>query len=136
MKPEEQQQRLDAIIAEDPRFKRDAYLFISESVAYAMAKMREQGEVRHIEGQELLEEIREYALERFGPLALDVLQDWGIYSCEDIGDIVFHMVESHLLGASENDSPDDFKNGYDFREAFLQPFMDNHDSPPIPPRIA
>jgi len=135
MKHEQQQQRLDKIIKEDPRFKRDAYLFVSEAVAYTMAKLREEGVPRHITGQELLDGIREHALETFGPLTLDVLQDWGVGSCEDFGAIVFNMVEHSLLGASDEDSPEDFTGGYDFHEAFLKPFLDAPDPLPTPPGI-
>ena len=32
-------------------------------------------------GQELLEGIRLYALERYGPMALMLLQEWGVQAC-------------------------------------------------------
>jgi uncharacterized repeat protein (TIGR04138 family) len=32
------------------------------------------------------------------------------------------MVEHRLLGKTETDSRDDFKDGYDFEEAFVAPF--------------
>jgi len=43
--------------------------------------------------------------------------------CEDFGEIVFNMVENHLLAKTKKDSPEDFKGGYDFEEAFRQPFL-------------
>ena len=43
--------------------------------------------------------------------------------CEDFGEIVFNMVESSLLGKTENDSREDFKGGYDFFEAFRKPYL-------------
>ena len=136
MKHEQQRQRLKAVIESDPRFKLGAYLFVSEAVGYTMAKCRDEEGIGHISGQELLEGIREHALQQFGPLTLDVLQDWGVSSCEDFGAIVFNMVEHRLLGASENDSAEDFKNGYDFREAFLMPFAQTAKPPVKPERIA
>jgi uncharacterized repeat protein (TIGR04138 family) len=51
-------------------------------------------------------------------MARTVLEHWGIRSCEDIGEVVFNLVGSGVLSASDNDSRDDFKGGYDFREAF------------------
>lgn len=133
---DKQQQRLKDILAEDSRFRQDAYLFVGEAVAFTMAELSQKGQTRHISGGELLEGIRKYALEQFGPLTLDVLQDWGVNSCADFGDIVFHMVEHNLLGASEEDSQEDFRPGYDFREAFLQPFIDDGENCPDAPLIA
>jgi uncharacterized repeat protein (TIGR04138 family) len=90
---------------------------------------------RHISGRELLEGIRELAIERFGPLALDVLREWGVRRTEDFGNIVFNLVNAGLLGASDEDSPRDFAGGYDFNEVFVKPFLEP-ESPPGPlPKI-
>ena len=82
-----------------------------------------QDEVCHVSGQELLDGIRDYALQQFGPMTLSVLEAWGIQRCEDFGEIVFNMVETRLLAKTEHDSRDDFKSGYDFHEAFRKPFL-------------
>ncbi len=82
-----------------------------------------KGEVRHVSGQELLAGIRSYALEQFGPMAQMVLNEWGIQNCEDFGELVFNMVETNLLAKTTEDSREDFKNGYDFFEAFRRPFL-------------
>ena len=52
-----------------------------------------------------------------------VLEEWGIRSCQDFGNMVFLMVENNLLRKQEQDSPADFKNGYSFDEAFREPFL-------------
>ena len=39
------------------------------------------------------------ALERFGPLARTVLEHWGIHATEDLGDIVFALVEDKVIRA-------------------------------------
>ena len=54
---------------------------------------------------------------------LAALEEWGITSCEDFGQMVFLMVENGLLRKTEQDSPEDFKNGYSFHEAFRVPFL-------------
>ena len=56
-------------------------------------------------------------------MTLTVLHEWGLRSCEDFGEIVFNMVEANLLAKTETDSREDFKAGYDFHEAFRQPFL-------------
>ena len=42
---------------------------------------------------------------------------------EDIGEVVFNMVDKNLLGSSEEDNIDDFKNGFDFNKEFSKPFQ-------------
>ena len=74
-------------------------------------------------GEELLEGAREYALRQFGPLAKTVLEHWGIHRCEDVGNIVFNMVRQEILGQSDRDSIESFRNGYDFDDAFVKPFL-------------
>lgn len=115
---------LGGILRRDPRFDRDAYLFVREGLDFTikMLKKESAGAGRHVTGQELLEGLRRYALDQFGPLTKTVLNHWNIHRCEDFADIVFNMVESGILGKSEKDHRDDFKGGYDFDEAFVKPF--------------
>jgi uncharacterized repeat protein (TIGR04138 family) len=75
-----------------------------------------------VSGQELLEGIREFALEQYGPMTFALLEGWGLRRCEDFGEIVFHLVDYGVLGKTEQDRREDFAGGYDFREAFLRPF--------------
>ena len=69
-----------------------------------------------------MEGMREYALQEFGPIARRVLSEWGITECVDFGNIVFNLVNEGLLGKTDEDSIEDFMDGYDFTEAFLHPF--------------
>lgn len=123
------EQVLETIVARDTRYPREAYYFVREALDVAQRKFAKSGgksakdKPAHVSGQQLLEGIRAHALEQFGPLTLMVLEEWGIRSGEDFGEIVFNMVESSLLGKTENDSRDDFKGGYDFFEAFRKPYL-------------
>lgn len=116
---------LEQIRTADPRFPRDAYLFVREALDHAQGTIAKdgRGRPRHISGQELLEGIREFALAQFGPMAMTVLEEWGIHCCRDFGDIVFNMVDNGLLSKTEKDSRADFEGGYDFAEAFRKPFL-------------
>jgi len=87
---------LEILTIKDPRYPREAYLFVREALDHTqriLAKDK-QGAIRHISGQELLSGIREYASTQFGPMAMTVLQEWGIHSCQDFGELVFNMVET------------------------------------------
>jgi uncharacterized repeat protein (TIGR04138 family) len=90
------EEALDFIRRADPRYQRDAYLFVREALDYTQKTMGKdgRGRIRHVTGQELLAGIREFALNQFGPMAMMVLEEWGIRSCEDFGEIVFNMVET------------------------------------------
>jgi uncharacterized repeat protein (TIGR04138 family) len=113
------------IVARDPRYRREAYLFVREGLDATQKLLAQRGQqgVRHVTGQELLAGIREYALELYGPMAMLVLQEWGVCRCEDFGDIVFNMIDSGLLAKTDTDRREDFQAGYDFFEAFRRPFF-------------
>lgn len=132
------EETLPQIIAKDPRYSRDAYLFIREALDFTQKNVAKEinGQLRHISGQELLGGIREFALQQFGPMAMLVLEEWGIKRCEDFGEIVFNMVEASLLAKTDTDSREDFKNGYDFFKAFRKPFLpeSKNSSPELAPK--
>jgi uncharacterized repeat protein (TIGR04138 family) len=115
---------VEQILSKDARFHRDAYSFMREALGFTQKLIGKEnlGKIRHVSGQELLDGVRQFALQQYGPMTLTVLEEWGIHKCRDFGDIVFNMVESGLLSKTETDSRDDFQNGYDFNDAFLKPF--------------
>jgi uncharacterized repeat protein (TIGR04138 family) len=115
---------VEQILEKDPRFARDAYAFVREALDFTQKLIgrENKGNVRHITGQELLDGIRQFALQQFGPMAVTVFEEWGVKNCRDFGDIVFNMVEISLLAKTDKDSRDDFQNGYDFTDAFRKPF--------------
>ncbi|HNT15150.1 MAG TPA: hypothetical protein PKO21_09880 [Verrucomicrobiota bacterium] len=116
---------LDLILAKDPRYHRDAYLFVRDALDYTQKNISKtgKGEVRHVSGQELLTGIRQFALRQFGPMTLTVFEEWGVRRCEDFGELVFNMVDIGLLGKTAQDRREDFAQGYDFVEAFKAPFL-------------
>jgi uncharacterized repeat protein (TIGR04138 family) len=115
---------VEQILAKDARYTREAYLFVREALDYTqkLAAKEPRGQIRHVTGQELLDGIRRFALNQFGPMAMTVLEEWGVHNCRDFGEIVFNMVEIGLLAKTDKDSRDDFQNGYNFTDAFRKPF--------------
>src|SRR6476659_10074927 len=115
---------LDSIVASDPRFSRDAYVFLRDALDFTTKQQKKiKGTtVRHVAGPELLEGVRQYALKEFGPMVITVFSSWGINRCEDIGHMVFNLIGAGIFGKTEEDSIEDFKNVYDFNEAFAKPF--------------
>jgi uncharacterized repeat protein (TIGR04138 family) len=119
------EEALETIHAKDPRYDQDAYLFMREALDFTQKNIGRdnRGRVRHVTGQELVEGIRDYALQQFGPMALTVFEHWGIRNCQDFGEIVFNMVDFGLLAKTDKDNRMDFEGGYDFEEAFRNPFL-------------
>jgi len=115
---------LDSIVASDPRYQRDAYVFLRDALDFTTKQQKKvKGvSVRHVTGPELLDGVRRYALKEFGPMVMTVFENWGIRSCEDVGNIVFNLIGAGVFGKTEEDSIEHFKNVYDFEEAFVKPF--------------
>jgi uncharacterized repeat protein (TIGR04138 family) len=115
---------LDSIVTSDPRYQRDAYVFLRDALDFTTKQQKKTKgvSVRHVTGPELLDGVRRYALKEFGPMVMTVFDNWGIRSCEDIGNIVFNLIGAGVFGKTEEDSIEDFKNVYDFEEAFVKPF--------------
>ncbi len=110
---------MDQIRLREPRFHERGYLFVLAALEYAQARRSER---RHISGADLARAVRDLAIERFGVLAREVLEYWGIRRTEDVGDVVFALVDLELLAAQPNDTRDDFAGVYDFDVAFARDY--------------
>ena len=115
---------LDSIVASDPRYQREAYIFLRDALDFTTKQQKKAKgtTVRHVSGPELLEGVRQYALKEFGPLVVTVFDNWGIRSCEDIGHMVFNLIGAGIFGKTDQDSIEDFKAVYDFQDAFAKPY--------------
>ena len=122
---------LNRIVEVDSRYQRDAYVFLRQALDFChkceikagkKTRIVEKAGENHVSVAQLLDGIRQYALEEYGPMAMMVLNSWGVKSCEDFGEIVFKMVEHRLLSVTEQDTREEFRKGFDFFEAFRAPF--------------
>jgi uncharacterized repeat protein (TIGR04138 family) len=108
--------RLLDIVRRDPRYPLTAFEFVRDAVTHASQAVH--GGQGHVTGAELLESVRSLARERYGVLTPDVLESWGVRSTLDVGRIVFRLVDEGLLGKTDEDSLDDFRDVFSFEEAF------------------
>ena len=116
------------ICKEDPRFDRKAYDFVRLGLDHTVKELRKKDAARadksrHVSGAELLDGLRVYALDQFGPLTKTVLNAWGVTRCTDFGDIVFNLIEYSVFSKTESDRREDFADLYDFDAAFVKPFQ-------------
>ncbi len=108
---------------EDGRYSPEAFRFLFESLEHAVrlaGKDAAEGTERHVTGQEVLQGMREFALEAFGPLAAHVWRSWGVHDSMDWGRIVFLLVDAGMLKQREEDSINDFREGFDFDDIFVE----------------
>lgn len=129
-------EEIKRICKADPRYHRGAYHFVRAGLNATFKLLGQDGNPlagQHVSGQQLLEGLRVFALDQFGPLTLTVLHHWGIHCCSDFGNIVFNLIEAGVFGKSEADDIADFETGYDFEVAFSQPFEPTQNNPDSDP---
>jgi uncharacterized repeat protein (TIGR04138 family) len=116
------------IVKEDARYDRKAYDFVRHGLDHTVKEIKKKdgpktGKSRHVSGPELLDGLRVYALEQYGPLTKTVLNSWGVKRCQDFGEIVFNLIEYNAFSKTDNDRREDFAGLYDFDDVFVKPFL-------------
>jgi len=116
------------ICKEDARFDKKAYEFVRQGLDHTVKELRKKEaskaeRSRHVSGPELLQGMRIFALDQYGPLTKTVLNAWGVKRCRDFGDIVFSLIEYNVFSKTESDRPEDFSDVYTFEEAFVKPYL-------------
>lgn len=99
----------------DQRYRIGAYEFVLNGMEFFLTSI---GEKRHVTGQELTNGLLFFAEKQFGPLALSVLQYWGIHRTDDIGNIVYNMIDLGIMSRQPDDSIDHFHDVIDINEFF------------------
>ncbi len=136
--------QLARVIARDPRYTIESYAFVLEALREARnqklkRKRRKRDQERavggrkpahaavpgappgdpsgHVTGRELCHAARRLAVGYYGMLAITVLDQWGIRSTSDIGEIVYNLIASGDLDRTPNDQRSDFDHVFDFAKA-------------------
>lgn len=124
-----------AIVKSDARYEAGAYHFVRRALDHTLRQMDERGgespreNSRHVSGTELLEGIRQYAVDQYGPMTLTLFEQWGVQRSEDFGEIVFNLVDYGVFGKTETDQREDFRGALDFHEAFAKPYLPRNPLP-------
>ncbi len=111
--------KLRSLAEADGRFSVEAYLFVFEALSVAQQLF---GRERHVTGRELLDGIKALARKRYGRMAKQVLNSWGIRTTDDFGAIVFNLVRAELMSRTADDRVEDFHAVYDFQQAFVSDY--------------
>jgi uncharacterized repeat protein (TIGR04138 family) len=119
------EQSVVSILKRDRRFDPHAYFFLKDALDFTLKRISESngGQARHVTGPELLAGYRDYALEQFGPMASTLMDEWSIRKCQDVGDMVFNLIEEQVFGKQESDKKEDFSEAFDFQASLVTPFL-------------
>jgi len=143
-------QKIAHLVRQDRRYRFEAYVFVFEALRYAQEQMglgaehpsevhgaeeelggwsgsveERQTASRHLTGQELCHAIRRFALEQYGYMAKCVLNQWGVYTTGDFGNIVFNLIEIGEMRKTRDDKREDFDDVFDFDKDLTEAFHIN-----------
>lgn len=110
----------EQIAREDGRYNPAAFRFVYEGLGYTAKNIAT--EPKHVSGQILCEGLKNLAVEKWGRMAMLVLNTWGVGKTQDFGDIVYLMIENKWMSAQPTDSIEDFDDIYDFQTIFKDQF--------------
>lgn len=115
------------------KYHPDAYRFVDQALRYTQRRLRRSAEhaaeeeldeeAAHISGRELLDGVRELAINEFGLMAISVFRHWGVRSTDDFGRIVFDFIERGAMRKTDRDQLTDFFDVYDFDQVFDQEYQ-------------
>jgi uncharacterized repeat protein (TIGR04138 family) len=148
--------QLARVIARDSRYRIEGYAFVLESLKLARhhklkGRRKKADQARsprsrkraadaqaggasadqpgHVTGRELCLAARQLAIRYFGDLAILVLEEWGIRSTSDIGEIVFNLIASGDLDKTAEDKRSDFDDVFDFATSLRPKLLRDKESP-------
>ena len=117
-------QAVDRIREAEPRYRREAYGFVLLALGFTVQQLPEERRAdparRHLSGRELLRGLAALAGREFGLMAPTVFAEWGVRANEDVGEIVFQLVEHGQLAARPEDRREDFAGGPELMAALSE----------------
>ena len=108
------ERKIAQLVASEPAYSADAYRFVSNAVTFTVSRLQKH---RHVSALELLKGTGELAVQEYGAVARQVLQEFGIWRASDVGRVVYLLIGAGVLSASEDDDPEDFNVEFDFLPA-------------------
>jgi len=108
-------QKLVEYLRKDRRYPAEAYQFLCDALEHTQELFDKQPEEYddpdadyHVNGEELCRGVCALAVREFGQMAFTVFRLWNISTTDDIGQVVFNLIEIGQLAQSEKDDISDF----------------------------
>jgi uncharacterized repeat protein (TIGR04138 family) len=125
------------IARRDPRYAYEAYEFLFEALSHTQKMLGRSAEStredaspeNHVSGTELCAGVVDLARREFGRMARVVFRMWGINQTDDVGEIVFNLIEANLLSKTDRDDRADFHALFDLDAVLLDNFEISADPP-------
>ena len=105
---EDYEATLDRVLERDTRYAREAYFFVQAALDFFQRTHHRGREKEHLTGPQLLKGVREMAIREYGPMARSVLNFWGLKRGEDVGEVVYNLIEVGLMAKTDEDRKEDF----------------------------
>ncbi len=129
--------RLIEVARRDPRYAYEAYEFLFEALAHTQKMLGRAAEPtredapaeNHVSGKELCAGAADLARREFGRMARVVFRLWGVNRTDDIGEIVFNLIDAELLSKTDRDDRADFHALFDLDAMLLDNFEISADPP-------
>lgn len=127
------------IVRRDRRYAYEAYEFIFDALSHTQQMLGKKpsenekpGEQHHVSGAEILRGTVDLARREFGFMAKAVFHQWGIVRTDDVGELVFNMIEGNLLSKTDSDHRSDFQDLFDLDRALSEDFTIHlNEAPPL-----
>lgn len=117
------------IVRRDRRYAYEAYEFVFDALTHTQklvgrvpAGGEAPGEEHHVSGKEILDGAVSFARFEFGLMARAVFHQWGVRRTDDIGELVFNLIENNLLSKTDADCRADFHDLFDLDRALTDGF--------------
>jgi uncharacterized repeat protein (TIGR04138 family) len=117
------------VARQDPRYAYEAYEFLFEALAHTQKALGRSAEPtrenapadeNHVSGRELTAGFVDLARREFGRMARIVFRMWGVNRTDDVGEIVFNLIEANLLSKTDRDDRADFHALFDLDDVLLK----------------
>ena len=135
MNPETFDDMVSRIYEADFRYDPDAYYYLRDALdrtAHALGRDGPKAENRHLSGAELAAGVRDCLLEDFGPMAATVAYEWGLERSDDVGAMVYNLIEAGAFAKAPSDRRTDFNGLFDFPEVLEAPYLPESEKRPEP----
>lgn len=125
MQPTQFMDAVQAVIAKDDRYDIGAYYFLKDALDFTVKQVMDNnaGEHRHVSASELVHGFRDLALQEFGPMASTLMSEWNIQTNNDVGEMVFLLIEEGAFGKQDSDTQEDFTHVFSLIETLDAPFQ-------------
>jgi uncharacterized repeat protein (TIGR04138 family) len=123
--------QLAEVVKRDPRYSYEAYEFLYQALHHTQKRLGREPlpgaddadaaaePKHHVSGPELLEGVRTLALQEFGLMARAVFRMWGIHKTDDVGEMVFNLIDANLMKKTAEDRREDFHGVFDLDQALV-----------------